>query len=244
MVEICTKEGKGSPAQAPIAVRALAALANSDSAEIAEAARFAALDALRQAAEAAAAAVRRPSERSYQGVVASIAALSAFAQEFPQEFGTYEEKALSFVKARIAGGSGKRGEDEEGEDKGARGKAGGKAGKRRGGGRNAGSGAEISARCQTFCFSIELACSCFMPTAAGSGRAARAAAASLEVESLLKSVFGLLEAGGQPLEESEMSAEEREELRLVASTCVARLCMSSRSVVVSLCLWLGGAEEK
>lgn len=232
-MEICTKEGKGTPAQAPIAVRALASLASSDSAEIAEAARFAALDALRQAAAAA----RRPNERSYQGVVSSIAALSAFAQEFPQEFGAYEEKALMFVKARMAGGSGRRGGDDEEGDKGARGKAGGKAGKRRGGGRKAGSGAEISARCQTLCFSIRLACSCFMPTAAGNGRAARAVAGSLDVENVLKFVFGLLESEGQPPGESEMCAEEREELRVVASTCVARLCMSSRSIVVSACVW-------
>ena len=251
LVEVCTTEGN-SPAQAPIAVRALAALSNSDSADIGEAARYAALDALRQAAAAVAptAAGRRSRGSSHHVAAAatSIAALSAFAQEFPQDFERYEEKVLSFVTARMGtGASGADGEEAEtaqAKEKGGKCAGGRGGGKKRngGGGKKVGSGDTnaISPRCDTLCSSIDLACSCLMPTGAGNGRAARAAAASLDMENLFKTVFTLLKEGGQPPGQSEISGEEREKLRLVGSTCVVRLCMGGGSVVVSCraCLYV------
>eukprot|EP00903_Cladosiphon_okamuranus_P009357 g8923.t1 len=181
---------------------------------------------------------------------AGVAALAAFAREFPREFARYEEKAMSFAVKRMTGtiggggGGGRSGadnddddeEEEEEEDEGAKGKGkakrrtGQKKQRRGGGGKAAAAAAAaaaagvVSPSCQTLCASIELACNCLMT----SRRAGAADGVAFEEgEAWLKSVFGLLEAEGQPEGEGKMSQAELAELRLAGSTCVVRLCVSS-----------------
>lgn len=188
-----------------------------------------------------------------------VAALAAFAREFPREFEQHEKKALSFAMARMAGTIGGEEEEEDSSGGGGDGRrdGGGKHGKgkvnagkkNRGGGggkKAAATSAVISPSCQTLSAAIELGCNCLMaPGQAGAGAIAGVtnsgggggdAAADGGVEGWMKTVLALLEAEGQPESEGEMSRAERAELRLAGSTCVVRLCVSSTRAQVRL-LW-------
>lgn len=261
--------------QASAAVRALSALASDPDTKAGEAARYSALDALREMAAAAAAAAaggtgaragagagskvlaaRKSRASSVGGRVGAtvVAALAAFAREFPGEFERYEKKALSFAMARMAGTVGGKeegvGDDSDDSDEGEngkgkrKGKGKGKAGKKRGSGGGkkaaaAAAAAAISPSCQTLSAALELGCNCLMAAGrAGAGAGAGpgpgavnfsggGGAAEDREEGWLKAVFALLKAEGQPENEGEMGRVERAELRLAGSTCVVRLCVSS-----------------
>lgn len=167
-------------AKAAITAAAAAAAAAADGDEVAECARFSALEALREAA----------SDRSLSGdfsnvsagsTATGVAALAAFAQEFPREFERHESKAFGFAMERIkdavgaggdGGGVGERGK--KGKSKRAfdndRGGGGGGGVKKRGAtkkGTSSSPSTAISNQCRTLCASIELAVSCLMPPPPG-----------------------------------------------------------------------------
>lgn len=223
-----TKEG--TPAQASAAVGALAALAGrSKISSSSSPARSAASDALREACSARSLSAFNPRAAS------NVSALAAFARHFPQEFSRHEKKALAFAFARVAGDGGERsgggvgGDDEDGGGSG--------TGTGRGVGcKKRGRLGAISPACQTLCASMELLCNCLLPPTLFQGwvgwREHEGTRGGRD-EEILKAVFGLLEAGGQPAKEGTMSADERAELRLAGAKCLARLCILSGRVRVS-----------
>lgn len=227
-MKLCSREG--TPAQASAAVSALAALADSSPSSShcsSPAVRSAVVDALRQVSSA------RSLKISNSRAAANVSALAAFSRCFPKEFARHESKAWAFAAARVNGGAaagdsgaGDGGDGSDDDD----GDGGGGGGKKSAKGKKRGRAGEISPACQTLCASMELLCNCLL---ASSSSAATTAAAGGKEEELLKAVFVLLEAGGQPAGEEAMSALEAAEIRLAGARCVARLCMFSGRVRVS-----------
>lgn len=242
-MKLCTKEG--TPAQVSAAVGALASLADlhrttptntggdrsspassslsPSTIAAAAAARSAAVDALRQVASARSLSV------SNARAASNVSALAAFACHFPKEFARHEGKAFAFASARVTGEGG--GGDGAGEDE-VEGSGGVKGSK--GKGKKRSRAGVISPSCQTLCASMGLLCNCLLASAAAAvaAQGGGGGGAAGREEELLKAVFGLLDAGGQPAGEEVMSAEERAELRLAGARCVARLCMLSGRVRV------------
>lgn len=224
-MKLCSKEG--TPAQASAAVFALAALADSSPSSSrcsSPAVRSAAVDALRQVSSA------RSLNLSNPRAAANVSALAAFSRCFPKEFARHESKAWAFAAARVNGGAGGGGGDggdgsDEDDDVG---DGGGGRGKKNAKGKKRSRAGEISPACQTLCASMELLCNCLLASPSSA-----ATATGRKEEELLKDVFVLLEAGGQPAGEEAMSGQEGAEIRLAGARCVARLCMLSGRVRVS-----------